>query len=236
LTAALSHRSQYRLGVALVGVSIVLAVVVFNSGGEKQPSTRVQSLGAGVTALDLELASGQVKIVPTTGKPSITVDGDEGLDVTKAGTTRVRCERAGGCGSPRVVIRLPESAAVRARVDDGTLTVDKMRGPSVDLRSEGGDLNAFSVQSKNVALESTSGEIHVSLAGIADSLTTRSTTGGIYITVPYDYDNDGYDYTARSSGQVDLDITQSKQPTAKKIAVESRTGNIGLAQRYPNMS
>jgi hypothetical protein len=227
---------QRRLGFTLVGVSVVLALIAFNATSDPKPTKRTQSLGADVRAVDVELASAQLRIVPATADPSITIDGSNEIQVTVAATVRVRCKRPGGCGSPRITVRIPQNAAIRASVDRGAVTVDKLRATSVDLRSTTGDVNAFSLRSPKVTLESTSGEIHASLAAIADSLKTRSTTGGTYLTVPYDYANDGYNYVARSSGQVDLDMTLRRTPEAKRISAVSRSGNIGLAQRYPNMS
>ncbi len=235
-TLVRSPTGQRRLGFGLVGVSVVLALIAFNATSDPKPAKRTQTLGAQARALDVELASARLTILPATGKPSITIKGSDEIQVTVAATVRVRCKRPGGCGTPRITVRLPRNAAVRAAIERGAVTVDKLHAPTIDLRSTTGDVNAFSIHSPKVTLESTSGEIHASLAAIADSLTTRSTTGGTYLTVPYDYANDGYNYVARSSGQVDLDMTLRKTPEAKRISAVSRSGNIGLAQRYPNMS
>jgi hypothetical protein len=235
-TLVSSPTGQRRLGFGLVGVGVVLALIAFNATSEPKPAKRTLGLGAAVRALDLELVSARVDVLPATGDPSITIRGSDEIRVTDAATVQVRCKRPGGCGTPRITVRLPQNAAVRAAIERGAVTVDKLRARSIDLRSTTGDVNAFSVRSPTVRLESTSGEIHASLAAIADSLTTRSTTGGTYLTVPYDYTNDGYNYVARSSGQVDLDMTLRKSPEAKRISAVSRSGNIGLAQRYPNMS
>jgi hypothetical protein len=107
---------------------------------------------------------------------------------------------------------------------------------AIVLRSTSAALSALDVRPRSLRATTESGAIQVSASRVASVVEAESTTGPISISVPYAYASDGYAVSADTRGHRDLDITASAARGAPAVRARSRTGDILITQRYPNMS
>jgi hypothetical protein len=233
----IAHRASHSYwaviaAAALVGV-LLLIIRPFGGGGSEVPAPTL--LPAHTAVFKLDLGNANVEVSPANGAPTIDAGGADLRVKSRGHVVSVRCAAGKTCSAPKIHVALPIAASLQLMLGRGSATVRKMRGP-IDLQSQSAALNIFDGGSHSVALRTSSGAVHVSLAAIAPTLAVKTVSGPIYLTVPYDHSHGGYSYVARSNGQVLVDMTRSHDPGAARIEAISTSGDVSIAQRYPNMS
>lgn len=219
-------------------IGVVAAIAGVRSTGDRAGSSIPVGTGLSgpIIGLELNLPSAQVQIMATPGHASVQQVPAHAVSVAAAdGRVWISCRSQSGCGNPRLVIRLPERSALTGRIGRGRLEVTGMSGP-VHLTSDAAEVNVISDSAPIVKVVTVSATVHVSLLKVPRMVGVRTVSGPIYITVPYDYPDKGYSFAARSGGYLSVDMTRSKSPRAARVVAGSRSGQIAIEQRYPNMS
>jgi Putative adhesin len=169
----------------------------------------------------------------------------------EARTTGDETRITGGCPSGwnflarcevSVVVSLPEDLDLTAEGMNGRLRADGLSGDldlgttngrietsrtagRLDLHTTNGAIEVRGARSGDVRAETTNGGIELTFADAPDTVTARSTNGGITIRVP----DDGEDYFIEAdttNGDINTDAVPSDRRADREITAETTNGGV----------
>ena len=221
-------------GATLLSLGTAAAIFAVVAPG-RDAGPRTLGLGTGVRSVSVTLERAEVA-VRAGERASLRVRDGEHVTRSRSGAAVViTCAAGRSCVGARLELTVPRATDLAARLHAGRAEVTGIAG-RIDLEGESAALSAIDVRPSALRAVTGSGAVHISLNGIASTLTARTRTSPISIAVPYAYASDGYRLRIRTQGHRDLDITRSPSRSAPTIDAASRSGDLLITQRYPNMS
>ncbi len=192
-----------------------------------------------VRALVVEVDSGNVTLVPTTGDEG-QVDVDSTMEwtwsqpstdhVTQDGVLTVTADcPAVGLGSCSVDhhIGVPAGIDVAVTISSGNVTVTGLDLADVDIDTDSGDISATDVSVPEFRGSTSSGDVTATFVDAPEQVTAKSSSGNVHLTVP----DDAYDVEAdTSSGQVRVNVNDDPDAT-RRISADTSSGNVTIDRR-----
>ena len=192
-----------------------------------------------VRALVVEVDSGHVTLVPTTGAEG-QVDVDSTMEwawsrpdtghVTEDGVLTITADcPAVGLGTCSVDHRIgvPAGIDVDVTVSSGNITVAGLDLSVVDLSTDSGDISATDMSVPEFHGRTSSGNVMATFIDAPDQVTAESSSGNVNVTVP----DEPYDVEAdTSSGDVRVDVNDDPD-ASRHISANTSSGNVTIDRR-----
>lgn len=195
MAAPAPYRTSRPVRRLLFGVGSLLTLLMILWGSAQAldrlsiEEERIARSYAGVTAIDLRHAHGDVDLVRASGRRTIVaIDSRHGFlsshqreDTLRAGELRLRgsCDfvTLGTC-EENYRVEVPRGVTVSVRTSAGETTARGLRGGDLELRSSAGPVTGTDIRARLVTLRSNAGPVKAS--GIrAEHLVLRSSAGGV---------------------------------------------------------
>lgn len=242
-TAAPAQRSRRRrpllVGLGVLGALAVAMGSLTIANQVMEQHDRSSFTATEVRALVVEVDSGNVTLVPTTGEER-QVDVDSTMEwawsqpstdhVTADGVLTITADcPAVGVGNCSVDHRIgvPAGIDVDVTVSSGNVTVTGLDLPDVDISTDSGDISATDVSVPKFRGTTSSGHVTATFVDAPDEVTAESSSGNVNVTVP----DEAYDVEAdTSSGDVRVDVNDDPD-AARNILANTSSGNVTIDRR-----
>jgi len=219
------------LGLAMGSLTIASQVM--------QQHDRSSFTSSDVRALVVEVDSGNVTLVPTTGD-SDQVDVDTTLEwtwgqpstehKTEDGVLTITgdCPAVGfgNCNADQR-IAVPAGIDVDVTVGSGDITVTGLELADVDISTDSGNISATDVNASEFRGTTSSGDVAATFVDAPARVAVESSSGNVNVTVPdlaYDVEAD------TSSGDVRVEINDDPDAT-RQISAHTSSGNVSIDRR-----
>ena len=219
------------LGIAMGSLTIANQVM--------QQHDRSSFTATDVRALVVEVDSGNVTLVPTTGDTG-QVDVDSTLEWTWGEpsthhetvdgvlTITGDCPAVGlGNCSVDHRIAVPAGIDVDVTVRSGNITVAGLDLAVVDIRTDSGNISATDMSAPEFHGRTSSGNVTATFIDAPSIVTAESSSGNVNVTVP----DEAYDVEAdTSSGDVRVDVNDDPD-ASRQISANTSSGNVTIDRR-----